>query len=141
MHQLLEFVTRHWELSLLFIILLSALFYEEAKASQLKDAISPQETVNRMNNQHAKIIDLRSAAEFEENHIKGAVSIPLSENKSIADKIKKWKNNPIILVHSPKQSAPSIIMSLKKQGFENVATLAGGMQEWIKQDLPTAQEK
>ena len=141
MHQFFEFVARHWELWLLFFLLFGLLMFEEAKANNLKDGISTRETINRMNNQNAKVIDLRKAAEFTTSHIKGAISIPTVESKKVAEKLSKWKNNPIILVSATGQALGPLIMALKKKGFENIAALSGGMKEWQKQNLPTAQEK
>ena len=141
MHQFLEFVIRHWELWLLFVVLFGLLMVEEAKASNLKDGISTQETINRMNSQNAKIIDLRKSSEFTRCHIKGAISVPTVEMKKVASALEKWKNNPIVLVSSSGQALSHLVISLRKKGFENIATLAGGMKEWLKQELPTTQEE
>ena len=137
MHHFFEFVMNHWALWLLFILLMGTLMYEESKANNLKDAISAQETVNRINNQNAKIIDIRKTEEFTLCHINNAVSVPTLEPNKIWESIKKWKKNPIILVSNQGKALGHIVIALKKKGLENIAILAGGMQEWHNQNLPT----
>jgi rhodanese-related sulfurtransferase len=141
MHQFMEFVMRHWGLWLLLFVLLALLMKEEANASNLKEAISAQEAVNRINNQKAKVIDLRKTADFRAAHIAKAISFPSVESRKLAEKISKWKHLPIILVSEKGSALGHIVMTLKRKGFENIAVLAGGMQEWKQQDLPTTTEE
>lgn len=45
----------------------------------------------------AIILDVRSAAEYRQGHIKGSKNIPLDEIKLKSDMIKKW-NKPVVTV-------------------------------------------
>ena len=137
MHHFFEFILKHWTLSGLFVLLLATLFYEENKANSSRAAISAQEVINRMNNQHAKVIDLRTNSLFEKSHIIGSVSMPTTDAHKLGEQLEKWQEKPIIFVCDPGQASGPLLMKLKKKGFENIATLAGGMKEWDKQNLPT----
>ena len=83
--------------------------------------------------QTIQIVDVRESAEFTDalGHIRGAVSLPLSQLLQRVGEIDPAR--PVVTVcRSGARSAQAVVL-LQKQGFENVANLAGGMLRWRAQ--------
>jgi len=78
------------------------------------------------------ILDVREADEraMDPKSIRQAIAIPLSSLTSRLGEISKSK--PVVTVcHSGKRSAQATVI-LKKNGFNDVANLKGGMIEWTR---------
>lgn len=71
------------------------------------------------------LVDVRAPAEFEENHIAGAINIP------VADLRVRWNELPmdkqIILICSSGNRSSLGTSILAQQGFSNLVNVAGGM--------------
>ena len=70
------------------------------------------------------ILDIRSAADYEAGHVKGAVNIPFVEVVNYLDQLPR--NQRIIVICYSGQTAGQIVGSLRLGGF-NAYTLMGGM--------------
>jgi rhodanese-related sulfurtransferase len=130
------FLTHHWMLSAALLGLMVALLINEIRHFSPFKAFSPQEVVNKMNHEHAKLIDCRGVETFRAGHILGAVNIPsekLEESQAILNKL---KTKVIIVVCDRGLDSPKFSAKLRKLGFSNVATLEGGIQSWKKEGLP-----
>jgi rhodanese-related sulfurtransferase len=74
------------------------------------------------------LIDIRSAKEYEQGHIPGAVNIPLAD---IGDKIKKVKKEKELVVYC--RSGNQSIWAIKRMmgmGYKNLYNLKGGYNAW-----------
>lgn len=71
----------------------------------------------------AKIIDVRTVAEFSGGHVNGAINIPLDKISSNIDKIKNYKK-PIVLCCASGMRSAQATNQLKQNGIE--AYNAGG---------------
>lgn len=84
-----------------------------------------------------QIVDVRTAREYSQGHIKGAENIPLTDLEGNADKVDK--NKPVI-VHCQSGTRAAMADSiLRKNGFENVKNYSAGMKEWTKEGNETVQ--
>lgn len=81
----------------------------------------------------AVIIDVREPHEFEEEHIAGAQSIPVSSLNP--EKLPRGKT-AILYCGLGKRSAAAA-EQLVQAGFDNVATVEGGIAGWKRSGLPT----
>jgi len=137
MSTLIQFVIRHWALSLVFVAILIALFIEEAKGKKsIKNNLTPTDAVTLINHEHAIIVDIRSEIKFKEGHIINAINIPaLSLTQQMA-KLKKYQKRPLLLCADPGQRTQPIEKELKEKGFEKIYALAGGIQAWSNADFP-----
>ncbi len=79
--------------------------------------------VKALVNNGAKIIDVRTAAEFSGGHINGAINIPLDKISSNINKIKNY-NKPIVLCCASGMRSAQATNQLKQNGVE--AYNAGG---------------
>ncbi len=90
MADFIQFAIRHWMLSLAFVIVLAAIFFEEARGKKsTKTHLTPTDAVNLINHEHAVILDVRAETKFKEGHLVNAVNIPAL---SLTQQIIKQKN-------------------------------------------------
>lgn len=75
-----------------------------------------------------RVIDVRTAAEYQAGHIPGAVNVPLS---SFADTADTWDPaEPIALYCATGSRSAEAAQMLASRGFETVYDLSGGMVAW-----------
>lgn len=132
--QFFEFAGNHYLLVSLFLFLTVVFIINEGK--QGGAAISPTNLVTLVNREGAVIIDVRDGKEFGNGHIAGAVNFPATSVDSKLAELKSYQGKPIVLVCKVGQNASAVGRKLKKEGFENVRRLSGGMAEWTATNLP-----
>jgi len=83
-----------------------------------------------------KIIDVRTAAEFAENRLRGALHIDIKA-ADFREKIEKLDRNGIYLMFCLGGVRSARAMNLMKEwGFKQAYNLAGGLMKWQAQKLP-----
>ena len=100
--------------------------------------ISPAEAVQCMNRDKGVVIDVCSAAEFAQSHVKGAVNVPLDELEDRLGKTVKNKSTPLILVCAAGSRSKRAQAIAQKLGYEKVHSLQGGLKAWKEANLPVA---
>ncbi|MBS0349916.1 MAG: rhodanese-like domain-containing protein [Proteobacteria bacterium] len=131
-----QFITHHWLLSSLLLVLLILLLIEEARTKGLLNQLTPQNLVQLMNHESAVVVDIRSRENFQEGHIVSAINLPASELEKNTAPLSQFKNKPIVIVCATGQKAGTLANLLKKQGFQNVQVLAGGINGWKNAQMP-----
>jgi rhodanese-related sulfurtransferase len=139
MEHLSQFITNHWQLSLLFIVVLFLTFLNEL-LSQKKKAkeLSPQAAVDLINNENAVVVDLRDTEAFKKGHI--IASIQAKEEDFTQKKMDKYKNKPLILVCTRGIQASAFAAKIRTQGYQPLV-LSGGISAWQNADLPLVKGK
>ncbi|MDX2506877.1 MAG: rhodanese-like domain-containing protein [Gammaproteobacteria bacterium] len=134
MEHLNEFFTVNWVMILMWFFLLGMIINSFLKSSH---DISPQQTVQLMSHEAGSVIlDIREDKEYQSGHIKDSIHIPLSSLSSRINELKKYKEKNIILgCRSGSRSSRACGM-LKKNGFEKIHNLRGGVVAWEKDNLP-----
>lgn len=84
------------------------------------------------------ILDVRTASEFKEEHIEGAVLIPVSELEGKLDELPKDK--PIIVYCRSGSRSRRAADILVKNGFTHVYDM-GGIGGWINSGYPVLSDK
>ncbi len=79
------------------------------------------------------LIDVRAKGEFEINHIKGAVNIPVPDLRKRYKELNKKK--PVVLICSTGHRSSTAASLLKQKGFNEVYNVAGGMTGYIAAGL------
>ncbi|USQ14578.1 rhodanese-like domain-containing protein [Legionella lytica] len=139
MEQLGQFITNHWQLWLLFIIVLFLTFLNELITQKKKaKQLSPQAAVDLINNENAVVIDLRDKEAFKKGHIIDAIHAKNDDFEQ--QKMDKYKNQPIILVCERGLQSPAIATKISAQGYKP-SVLNGGMNAWLNADLPIVKGK
>ena len=74
------------------------------------------------------ILDVRTASEFAQGHVPGALNIPFS--KLSLDRIPGSRQNPVVVYcgHGPRAWMAGAV--LRKHGFTNVSYLSGHFSKW-----------
>jgi len=87
--------------------------------------LGPKADFKKMVQEGAQIIDVRTPAEFQGGHIKGAVNIPLQSLGSSLSKIKK--DRPVITCCASGMRSSSAKSLLQSKGYNDVHN-GGGWQ-------------
>lgn len=96
--------------------------------------VSPKEAAEMHAAKKAIIVDVREDDEWQEQHIPGALHIPLSQLDKRMDELKKQQSPLIMQCRSGKRSAKAQA-ALKAAGFADVYNLEGGLMAWQQQGL------
>jgi rhodanese-related sulfurtransferase len=87
-------------------------------------------------NQGALVIDLRSKESYDAGHIVDARNVPAGEIESQADTLKKWRDKNVITYCDSGADGAGAARTLMKLGFTKVFNLQGGLNAWVKDNLP-----
>ncbi len=113
----------------LLLIALSARIRTHVKGESLK-LVTP----NEVEPSQICLIDVRSLEEWEEGHVAYAQHIELPTIESVLSHFQK--NQPIVTMCRSGMRSSIAASILQKNGFENVASLQGGMDSWLAAGLP-----
>lgn len=83
----------------------------------LKNLFGPGVDFQELIDKGAKIVDVRTPAEYKQGHVKGSVNIPLDKITSQADKLAKM-NVPIITCCASGMRSGTAASVLKNRGIE-----------------------
>ena len=108
----------------------------EATEQKAVEEITPQEASAELGGGNAKLIDTREPYEYEESHIEGSELIPpgVIANR-IAESVPDKSQRIILQCRSGARSYDAAQV-LQELGYEDVASMAGGILEWEAQGLP-----
>ncbi|MDI9338406.1 MAG: thioredoxin domain-containing protein [Alphaproteobacteria bacterium] len=84
----------------------------------------------------AIIIDVRSAAEFSKGHLENAINLEWNDKKLYDFAAKLDKNQPIFVYCTIGGRSTEASKKLRKEGYNNVYELEGGLIKWRSQNLP-----
>ncbi len=138
MEQFVDFALRNWYLFVALIAILGLLIGAEVmRKIRGISALNPTEALQLINHQDALMLDIREGTEYKQGHIPDAKNIPQSALAKRLRELEKFKNKPIILYCQTGARSSSAAAVLKKNGFETVHNLSGGLAAWQTANLPT----
>jgi rhodanese-related sulfurtransferase len=88
-----------------------------------------------------RMIDVRTASEFENAHIAGAYNVPLDQLAEHAPDLRDASGGAVILVCQSGQRAQKAEGLLRDAGMPNVHVLEGGMRAWLADALPITRRR
>ncbi len=137
MQQLFEFIGNHPLLVAAFAAVLGMLLYTEyVRFFSGIPGLSPYAATQLLNDGEAVFIDVRDEKEFKTGHIKGARSMPVKQLEQQMHDIEKFKDSDVVVYCDNGMRTSRVTGKLKKQGFTKVSTIAGGLAQWEKANLP-----
>ena len=90
-----------------------------------------------INREDAMMVDVRDQGEYEAGHILGARNVPLARlGSEPAGELAKRKDKPLIVYDDGGERTAKAAAALRKQGFERVVNLTGGLGAWKQAGLP-----
>jgi rhodanese-related sulfurtransferase len=141
MQRLFEFIGHHPYLATAAVLAAAAVaIYEIRERLQAFAALSAMQAV-RLMNQGALVIDLRGKELYDAGHIGDARNVPAAELEAQAESFKKWRDKAVITYCDSGTSGASAARTLTKLGFTKVFNLQGGLNAWVKDNLPLAKAK
>ena len=141
MDQFAEFFKNHTLLVMAFIGLTGGIVWTFIAGRTPGVArLGPADLTRLVNQEDAIVIDVRPDAEFRQGHIVGSINVPQKQLESDLGRLQKYKNKPVVAVCKMGQDSAKAGAQLKKQGFEQVHTLQGGLMAWQQAALPLAKE-
>ncbi len=136
MQRLFEYISHHPYLAAGAILAAVALAgYEIWARLQAFAALSAMQAV-RLMNQGALVLDLRNRESYDAGHIGEARHVPAAELTAQADSLKKWRDKAVITYDDSGMGGAGAARTLTKLGFTKVFNLEGGLNAWIKDNLP-----
>lgn len=137
MDQYTSFVINHWELFLALVLIVAMLLGTNLQSAMTGvRQVDPVEAIRMINHERAVIVDVREDKEFAEGHIINALHIPLGNVQQRIKDLEQHKEKPIIVSCRSGARSNSACGMLRKQGFENVFNLKGGIMAWQNASLP-----
>ncbi|HED16901.1 MAG TPA: rhodanese-like domain-containing protein [Gammaproteobacteria bacterium] len=137
MSQLAEFTVNHILLTTLFAVLVVMLILGEIRRlNGVATSVGPADATRMINHDNAIMLDIREDKEHAEGKIINSQHIPLSQLDSSLKRLEKYKNRPIITYCRSGNRSNSAAAKLRKQGFEKVYNLRGGVVAWQRDNLP-----
>jgi rhodanese-related sulfurtransferase len=141
MEQLIEFSGNHLMLVGGFFVVTVLLIQDLFAGGFGKGSVDPKGATDLINQQDAVVIDVRPSADFSKGHIINSLNIPMSGLNGQLDKLNKYKSRPVVVsCRSGAQSSAACRM-LRKQGFDQVFNLQGGIMAWQNANLPVSRKK
>jgi len=119
-----------------FIVLLMTFTVAKADMNEA-DSISPKQASEMYAEQKAVIVDVREDSEWNEQHIPGAIHIPLAQLNGRISELKQYKDTPVITQCKAGGRSAKALEVLKSVGFTKVYNMDGGIMAWDKAGLKT----
>ncbi len=142
MEQLIEFAGNHPELFMAFFFVLGLLAWNFL-SEQISGiaSLAPQESILLINHEAAIVLDVREDSEYAQGHILNSIHIPLSTLSGKLARLEKYRSKPIIASCRSGNRSGRACSILKKNGFENLHNLKGGIVAWQNANLPLSKGK
>ncbi len=141
MQEFIDFLMRHWMLSLAALVLIVMLIGNEMSRGMKKfRELSAAEFARAMGQETAVLIDVREPDEYRSEHIKGARHIPLGTLAGKLGELEKHKTAPVLLYCRSGNRSSAAANILVKAGFTEVAHLNGGIMAWKGESYPVTKK-
>ncbi|ALG67703.1 rhodanese-like domain-containing protein [Beggiatoa leptomitoformis] len=141
MGQLMEFVGNHPFLFIALFVVTGMLAWHTLNSLQGGVSLQPQEVTMKINHDDAIVVDVREESEYIQGHIINSLHIPLGSLEGKLNRLEKYRSRPIVVSCMSGQRSASAVGILKKNGFENVYNLGGGIMAWQNANLPVTKGK
>ena len=137
MSQIIEFVGNHTLLFVAFLVTLGMLAYTEyMRFTSANTALSPYDATQKMNAGNSVFLDVRDESEFKGGHLLNSRSMPVNKLAERLHELEKFKDKELVIYCDNGMRTSRAIAKLKKSGFTNLFSLAGGLTAWEKANLP-----
>ncbi|RDV28980.1 rhodanese-like domain-containing protein [Alteromonas aestuariivivens] len=122
----------------LTLLLLPAL-YNRAETTPPGTVQASAELLDKVSQQDWLLIDVRSAEEFAEGHIPGAINMPYDKIGEYVSSLRAYQNKPVVLYCRSGRRARLAMEVLAEHQFNDLRHLEGDMMGWYEAGLPIDQ--
>ncbi len=133
----MAFVRENWLLILVMLASGAMLIWPfvQRRLSPMKE-IGNVNATHLINHRDALLLDVREPAEYQQGRLPRAVHIPLSQLKSRALELAKYKSRPVVAYCASGNRSRMAGGALADAGFTEVYNLHGGFRAWKDAGLP-----
>ncbi|MCO5260038.1 MAG: thioredoxin domain-containing protein [Crocinitomicaceae bacterium] len=122
---------------LTLVLLLFGCTIGQDNATNEKTNLSATEFLNKIKELGSpQLVDVRTPNEFKGGHIENAVNIDWNGSNFNDGIAKLDKTKPVMVYCLSGGRSKAAAKEMRKQGFENVIEMTGGMMEWRSKKLP-----
>lgn len=122
-------------------------FVRDAK-SRIREVDADQLESMKQERPELMILDVRESSEHETAHIEGAMLIPRGILEAAADTqypkhseaLVNARDKPVVVYCASGGRSAMAADTLQKMGFREVYSLAGGIEQWMKDNRPLVRE-
>ncbi len=137
-----NFLLDQWMLSVTFLVLSLMLIWSFIAPSLRGFAeLRPVEIVKLINDDGTVVLDVRSENEFLQGHIVDSINIPATYLAKRIEELNQHKEKALVVVCKSGARSKMACSILRKAGFENVTSLAGGLLAWQHDKFPVTKGK
>lgn len=137
MTQLAEFIGNHIFLVTLFLVALFLFLITAYKqASNGLQTVTVEQMTRLVNQQNAKLIDVRPADAFAQGHIVNAINMPMADFENGKIKTDGLKKRPVVVYCQMGRTSLKACQALQKAGVESTFSLQGGVNAWLNDKMP-----
>jgi rhodanese-related sulfurtransferase len=101
-------------------------------------SVTTLQATHMINREDAVVLDVRETAAFAQGHILGARNVPLADLERRLPEFAKFKARPLIVLCESGNRSGNAVGVLRRNGFDKVFNLAGGLAAWQQAGLPVA---
>lgn len=83
------------------------------------------------------LLDVRTPAELAAAAIEGAVAVPMQELRAALPDLEAYADGPVIVSCHHGGRSLQVTAFLREQGFEDVKSMAGGIDVWAREIDPS----
>jgi len=98
--------------------------------------VTPAQATHLINREDATVVDVREPGEFGAGHVLGARNLPPARIDAAGADLAKRKAKPLIVYCETGERSAKAAALLRKQGFERVVNMAGGIKACREAGLP-----
>ena len=107
-----------------------------AQGQQLKQVTSKEAANMLKSDKNLVVLDVRTAEEFKDGHIKGALNIDIRQPDAFV-KIDKLNRNSKYIVHCRTNHRSQVAVDhMLQSGFKNIIQIKDGFNGWSQNGLP-----
>jgi rhodanese-related sulfurtransferase len=135
---LFKFIAQPYHMFLIALAMVSGgmLIWPAISRGMGGTSVSTLQATLLINQKNALVVDVRDADDFAKGHLINARHIPMAEIGPRATEIERFKSRPVIVVCERGNRSDRAAAALRKQGFDQVFSLGGGVAAWQQAGLP-----
>ena len=100
------------------------------------ETVDAARAIRLIDSANAFVLDVRSAEEFKQEHIKEATLIPVNKLPDRINELSAYKNTPVLVYCRSGNRSATAARILQAQGFTKIYNLQLGMIGWKQAQLP-----
>lgn len=134
---LLEFLAgQGWMLAIAAALIVALIVNEWVLSRRSGPGIGPAAAVRMINDGDARVVDIRSPADYKRGHILNSESVPPNRQADMQEQLMKKPDVPVIIVCAMGVTAKGFARKLRAAGHQAVYPLTGGLNAWEGAGMP-----